>query len=142
MKKILILPLLIVVISAIFHDNAYATSYMLSDTNSCKTLGGTPNFVPNSCTFSANLVLNSDDILTISAGTSLIMEGTITNAGGTIMNYGVLDNFNTIDNIGFIANLGTITNSATINNYDTIWNSCSGIISGNMIRGNSLASQC
>lgn len=104
-------------------------------------IGGTEDSSDTTCNV-LTLNLNAYDELTINSGITLVIQGVLTNSGGTIINFGTLANYHTVSNQGMIANSGIIVNSGTITNSDTIWNFCSGLITGNSVIGNNPISTC
>jgi len=137
-RKIFVLPILVVLIFAILSHNAYAVTYTISDSSSCQAapVSGTWNSDTSTCTIT-NLTLNPDDMLTVSTGITLAVNGIINNNYGDIDNAGTINNTGTINNAGKIDNIGTITNSGTVTNSGSIENDSGGIIKNSLTFNNS-----
>jgi hypothetical protein len=144
MKKTLVLPVLVVMISVLGFSaqNAMALTSTVHDKISCEapSIGGVWNSITSTCTV-ATLVIGPTDKLvvasnvifnigTVTSSGSIVNKGTINIASG-----GVITTSGAFSNLGAIVSSGTITNSGPFKNYGllgssgTITNGPTGVIS-------------
>jgi len=133
-------------------DNAYATTFIISDEDSCENgaavippgIGGDWTVKTSTCTLSTTLVILVGDTLTVTKGVTLeflppvgnlVNQGEITNFGtitltGTTINNGVLSNRDTAEftNFGKITITATSGSSGQLRNLDSADFTNSGII--------------
>ena len=84
--------------------------------------------------FVGEKTLDSDTFLLVDYGTTLTINGAVSNFG-FIQNYGVVMNNGVLNNFGTISNGGQILNNHIIENNGLINNLCRGNISGESITG-------
>ncbi len=117
-QTISFIVVMLVLPAVIFMPHAgYASGGIISYKHSCESMGGSWSSGINECNIT-NLTLNNGETLTVNAGITVIISGTLTNSNGHITNFGtlVVTSGSVVESSGTINNLGTIHNSGSFNN--------------------------